>query len=141
MGMPAVGKSHSPPVPTRDRGNNDQGSQERGSVVIYLLTQPHTTQPITFPNPSLPLSWLSRRLGSKEFACQCKRYRRCRFNPWVWSREWQPTSVFLLGEFHAQRNLEGYSPRGHTESDTTERLCTLARSIHLLSEDWSVGLI
>ena len=110
-------------------------------MVIYLLTQPHTTQPITFPNPSLPLSWLSRRLGSKEFACQCKRYRRCRFNPWVWSREWQPTSVFLLGEFHAQRNLEGYSSRGHTESDTTERLCTLARSIHLLSEDWSVGII
>ena len=25
-------------------------------------------------------------------------------------REWQPTAVFLLGEFHRQRSLAGYSP-------------------------------
>ena len=25
----------------------------------------------------------------------------------------QPTPVFLPGEFHGQRNLEGYSPWGH----------------------------
>ena len=35
-------------------------------------------------------------------------------NPWVvkihWSREWQPTPVFLPGKFHGQRSLEGYSP-------------------------------
>ena len=34
------------------------------------------------------------------------------FDPWVgkipWSRKWQPTLVFLLGEFHGQRSLEGY---------------------------------
>ena len=36
------------------------------------------------------------------------------------SRAWQPTSVFLPGEFHRQRSLVGYSPRGHKESDTTE---------------------
>ena len=35
---------------------------------------------------------------------------------------WQPTPVFLLGEFHAQRSLVGYSPWGHKESYTTERL-------------------
>ena len=29
-------------------------------------------------------------------------------------------SVFLPGEFHGQRSLEGYSPWGHKESDTTE---------------------
>ena len=34
----------------------------------------------------------------------------------------QPTPVFLPGEFHGQRSLVGYSPRGHKESDTTERL-------------------
>ena len=28
--------------------------------------------------------------------------------------------VFLAGEFHGQRSLVGYSPRGHKESDTTE---------------------
>ena len=37
-------------------------------------------------------------------------------------REWQPTPVFLPGEFHGQRSLAGYSPRGLPESDTTEQL-------------------
>ena len=32
----------------------------------------------------------------------------------------QPTPVFLPGEFHGQRSLEGYSPWGHKESDMTE---------------------
>ena len=35
-------------------------------------------------------------------------------------REWQPTLVFLPGEFHGQRSLAGYSPWGHKELDTTE---------------------
>ena len=52
--------------------------------------------------------------------------RRLRFNPWVgktpWRRKRQPTSVFLPGESHVQRNLAGYSPWGHKESDTTEQL-------------------
>ena len=29
-----------------------------------------------------------------------------------WRREWQPTPVFLPGEFHGQRSLVGYSPWG-----------------------------
>ena len=37
-----------------------------------------------------------------------------------WMRAWQPTPVFLPGEFHGQRSLEGYSPWGHTELNTTE---------------------
>ena len=48
------------------------------------------------------------------------------FNPWVrkipWRREWQPTPVFLPGEFHGQRSLAVYSPQGCKESDTTEWL-------------------
>ena len=32
------------------------------------------------------------------------------------------TLLFLLGKFHRQRSLEGYSPWDHKESDTTERL-------------------
>ena len=39
-----------------------------------------------------------------------------------WRRKWQPTPVFLPGELHGQRNLVGYSPYGHKESDTTEQL-------------------
>ena len=37
-------------------------------------------------------------------------------DPWVgkipWRRAWQPTPVFLLGEFHGERSLVGYSPIG-----------------------------
>ena len=46
------------------------------------------------------------------------------FNTWVgkipWKREWQPTPVFLPGEFHGHRSLVGYSPWGCKELDTTE---------------------
>ena len=38
-----------------------------------------------------------------------------------WRRKWQPTPVFLPGEFHGQSSLVGYSPWGHKESETTER--------------------
>ena len=38
---------------------------------------------------------------------------KCRFDPWVgkipWKRVWQPTPVFLSGEYHGQRSLMGYS--------------------------------
>ena len=33
---------------------------------------------------------------------------------------WQPTPVFLPGEFHRRRSLVGYIPWGHKESDLTE---------------------
>ena len=51
---------------------------------------------------------------------------RHRFDPWVrkippWRRKWQPTLVFLPGESQGQRSLEGYSPRGSQELDTTEQ--------------------
>ena len=38
-----------------------------------------------------------------------------------WRRAWQPTSVFLPGEFCGQRSLAGYNQWGHKESDRTER--------------------
>ena len=36
--------------------------------------------------------------------------------------QWQPTPVLLPGKSHGQRSLEGCSPWGREESDTTERL-------------------
>ena len=33
-----------------------------------------------------------------------------------WRRAWQPTAVFLPGESHGQRGLEGYSPLGSEPS-------------------------
>ena len=45
-------------------------------------------------------------------------------NPWVrkipWSRKWQPTPVFLIGQSHGERSLVGCSPQGHKESNITE---------------------
>ena len=35
-------------------------------------------------------------------------------------RAWQPTPVFLPGESHGARSLEGYSPWSCKESDMTE---------------------
>ena len=67
---------------------------------------------------------LPKWLSGKEAACQCRRYKRHGFDPWVgkipWRRKWQPAPVFLPGEFHGQRSLAGCSPWGCTESDTTE---------------------
>ena len=60
----------------------------------------------------------------KESACNAGDTSSCEFNPQVrkipWKMAWQPTLVFLPGEFHGQRRLVGYSPYGHKESDMTE---------------------
>ena len=56
-------------------------------------------------------------LRGKESAWQCRKYKRCAFNPWVrnipWRRKWQPIPVLLLGKSHGQKSLVGYSPWGH----------------------------
>ena len=56
----------------------------------------------------------------------CVQCRRPRFDSWLrkmpWRREWLPAPVFLSGKICGQRSLAGYVPRGHKESDTTERL-------------------
>ena len=63
---------------------------------------------------------LPRWLSGKESARHCRRHG---FNPRVrkipWRRKWQPTPVFLPGEFHGQRSLAGYSPWGCKELDTS----------------------
>jgi len=49
--------------------------------------------------------------SGKKPACQCKSSKRLGFNSWVgkipWRRAQQPTLVFLPGESHGQRRLEG----------------------------------
>ena len=59
---------------------------------------------------------LPRWLSSKESACQCRRQRRCGFEPWVrkipWRRKWQPSPIFLPGKSHRQRSLVGHSTWG-----------------------------
>ena len=63
--------------------------------------------------------WASQvALVVKNLLAQWRSCRRCRFDPWVrkipWRRAWKPTPVFLPGESHGQRSLEGYSPWSHS---------------------------
>ena len=52
--------------------------------------------------------------SGKEPTWQCRRHKRCGFDPWggkmSWREAWQPSPVFLPGESHGQRNLVGCSP-------------------------------
>ena len=83
-----------------------------------------------------------RWCGEKESACQCRRHKRCRFDPWVgkmpWRRKWQPTRVFLPGESHGQRNLVGYRPWGRRDSGMTEHTAVSGR--HLTKCDLRAGV-
>ena len=64
----------------------------------------------------------------------CLQCGRPGFNPWAgkipWRRKWQHTPVFLPRKSHGWRNLAGYSPWSHKESDMTEWL-------HFLSFLWT----
>ena len=56
-------------------------------------------------------------------------------------KKWQPTPVFLLGEFQGQGSLEGYSPWGLKELDTSEhtRIYTQINTHvkqHMCSSTW-----
>ena len=63
--------------------------------------------------------------SGKEPAYQCRRYKRCEFDPWVgkipWRRAWQPTPVFWPGESPWTEEPGWlYSPWGRKESDRAE---------------------
>ena len=98
--------------------------------LIPLTTIRHSSHPVSFMAfliiVPMDILGFSGGASGKELSCQCRRCWRCRFNLWVGKipcrREWLPTSVFLPGEFHGQSSLAGYSPRGHKELDTTDRL-------------------
>ena len=92
---------------------------------VDLLRVKHSRLAVIYPWASLHSGFPGGWLGAKESACQCRRHRsRCEFDLWVtkipWCRKWQPTSVFLPGEFHGRRSLARYSPWDHKELDTTE---------------------
>ena len=82
-------------------------SQTSGIPVLVLTLNYYMTMATA--------SYLSGNWGfpggasGKETACQCRRWKRCGFDPWVrkipWRRAWQPTPVFLPEESHGQRSL------------------------------------
>ena len=57
----------------------------------------------------------------------------------LWRRKCQSSPVFLLGESHGQRSLEGYGPCSCTKSDTTEQL--RISEIEVSSLSWTGGVL
>ena len=87
----------------------------------------HSLQRSFIPK-SVPLAFpvVTFALSTPDARHPCQRVRNL-----LWSatmivlgrRKWQPTPVFLPGEFHGQRSLAGFSsPWSCKESDTTEQL-------------------
>ena len=75
---------------------------------------------------------------------QYRRGKRLGFNPWVgmisWRRTWQPTPAFLPKKSHGHGSLEGYSPGGCEESDTTD--CTWAHTyLHKFATSGGFGAV
>ena len=60
------------------------------------------------PNPQLLVTTILLVPLSSDFLVLTYKYLY-----WIWRRKWQPTQVFLLGEFHGQRILVGCSPWSH----------------------------
>ena len=83
------------------------GKSERKKQIWYI--NPHMWNLGSFPGGT-----------SKASAYQCRRPKRCGFDPRVWKipwrRKWQPNPVFLPEKSHGQ------SLWGQEESDITERL-------------------
>ena len=76
------------------------------TILMVLIVPYHYLLLIGFPGGA----------RGKDAACQWRRDKRCRFDPWGgkthWRRKWQPTPVFFPGESHGQRSLMGYSSWG-----------------------------
>ena len=72
------------------------------------------------------IPWTEEPGGLRACNSVCLQCGRPGFDPWVgkipWRRKWQPTPVLLPGKFHGPRSLVGYSPWGHKQLDTPERL-------------------
>ena len=47
----------------------------------------------------------------------------------LWRKKWQPTPVFLPGEFHRQRSLSCFSPLGCKDLNMTEVTDTFSFSL------------
>ena len=112
---------------------------------------PKEQDPLRKHRPSLSLRYTSSTLKLGLPWCLtwskiCLECGRPRFDPWVrkipWRREWQPTPVFLPGEFHWLRSLVSYSPWSRREPDMAEWLThnTHTHTLKLHSQSSSVNM-
>ena len=100
-------------------------------LILYPVSQIRVTILPRFP----------RGVNARESACPSRQETRVQSlggeDPL--EKEMATHSSILTQEFHGQRNLAGYSPWGHKESDAIERLST-AHSCRSMSLCTSRGL-
>ena len=113
----------------------DLFSRETVSKGIWLMKLPDSPD---FPGGT----------GSKEPACQCRRRKRCRFNPCVrknpWRKAWQPTAVFLpenpvekpgrLQSIGSWRDGHDWSDSGHALQ--VHEYIALVGSVDFYKDSW-----
>ena len=100
---PGSGSSPSNSIPTPHQGSKPQTEWEDRGVLSKQK------------NKMKPQSKFPRWLTGKEYACQCRRHRRCGFNPWVrrspWGRNENPFQYSCL-ENSIQRRAGGLQSMG-----------------------------
>ena len=89
------------------------------------------------------LQGASQAVQVKKSTSQCRRHKRCGFDPWIWkipwSQKWQSAPVSLLGKFYGQRRLVGYSPWGHALMQTHTNTHTHTHTHTKFTRSWISG--
>ena len=129
-----------PGPPVKTPGKISKAGQSRGKICVPTVRfQPKLTCcAISYAlEYRRPINSLLRRKKKNPFlqhgaslVAQMVKNLPARQETWVRSlgwgnpqrKKWQPTPIFLPGEFHRQRSLLGYSSRGHKGSHTIEQL-------------------
>ena len=102
-------------------GDLNAGSDHQKGALIFGRVLMPGAQPVAFETSThLWYKWP----GSNDLGIM--KQLDATISPPFWRRKWQPTPGSLPGESHGQRNLAGYSPRGHRvrHNWVTEHACT-----------------
>ena len=75
--------------------------KQKTCLFIQQMENTKVQENFVFYYPCKPIvGFLPRWLSGKDSTCQCRRWKRLKFNSWVrkipWNRKWQPTPVFFF---------------------------------------------
>ena len=106
------GKSRQPK--TKTQGDQEMCGHERVHRSLCSTTSLWSSTEFGTDTPSFPGG-----TSSTEIACQYRRHKRPRFNPWVrkipWRRAWQPTPVSLPRDRGAQQTMVHWVTESRTQ--------------------------
>ena len=123
---------------TEEPGRLQSLESQKSRIQLYRLNNINISEWLSRYYDTPTLLWASQvMLVVKNAPANGGDVKRCGFDPWVWKipwrRAWQPTPVFLPGESHRQRSLEGYSLWGFKELNMTEHTHTNPNRSYLLN--------